>query len=362
MRIHSDTISTYLKKAKKICLEILKEDFKCVVGSKRFSFEGYRWPIILVCIEDPKIIGFFDPNNLTIGLNKNIMYQVGDKTLRDILRHEIAHYLVYAQTKNAYQGHDQGYRDFCRSYNMGPEVYSAKLDIKLEEVKEQSKDAQSIISKVKKLLKLAQSSNQFESEMATTKANEILLKHNIKNLTESEISENWYVKDLPSHNKSSAKLESIVGILKQFLVYPILSHNKAGVHIEMTGKKVNLELAEYVYHFLDIEMEYLYKLHRIAFPKLKGITAKNSFMLGLSQGYIEKIQASKSDLQITHSKELMILESKLQDAFSEVNPNIRRTASHRNFCADSNSQGKKAGASMNINPGLKSKTSNLFLK
>src|SRR5690606_34918991 len=138
-------------------------------------------------------------------------------------------------------------------------------------------EAEKVYSKIKNLLKLATSSNPHEAELATLKANQLLIKYN---LTHSDYLQNdealFYVHRILSQKKKSAKLSAIYDIIKHFMVRPVLRYTKKGVYLEITGTKTNIELSDYIASFLDRELEGLWKKEQKLFPHLKGLKNKNS--------------------------------------------------------------------------------------
>jgi hypothetical protein len=223
--------------------------------------------------------------------------------------------------------------------------------LNLENLKKAAFHSEKVLNKVKNLLKLAESSNPHESELATIKANQLLIKHNLEvaNInTENE----YYVHRLLTRKRKDAKISTIYDILKHFMVRPILSYGKNEVCIEVTGKRMNIELAEYISEFLDRELDRLWKQHKEE-HKLSGLKAKNSFFYGLAKGYNEKM--NKLDYSQAEKNALIVLNQKLDETVQKIYRRLGSSYSQGSRDNNSYQLGQNAGKNLNINKGLKNK-------
>ena len=222
--------------------------------------------------------------------------------------------------------------------------------------------------KIKKLLSLAESDNIHERELATLKANQLLLKHNINryqlnkmnnnDLNEDE-DEEICLKKVFEAKKTTAKMQAIYEILGCFLVQPVFNHGKGLVYLEVIGSRINVEFADYITQFLDFELENIWQFHKKE-HSLKGIKAKNSFFKGVGKGYVDKIQIQHKE--VTTGNELVILKQELEQQVSKVYGRLSFSKTSAGTCHDSLSLGKSAGQALNIRKGLtSSKSSNRLL-
>ena len=134
----------------------------------------------------------------------------------------------------------------------------------------------------------------------------------------------------------------------------VFSRAQGAICLEIVGTVVNVEIAEYVAHFLDIELEKQWEQARCKHRSLKGMLAKNSFFLGLAKGYCEKVATLKRSYSGDLSRALLVLEKKLVDAKAMVYPRLRYTRTSAGFCPASSSLGHTAGSSLTINPAIRS--------
>ena len=153
---------------------------------------------------------------------------------------------------------------------------------------------------------------------------------------------------------------AIYDILKHFMVRPILSYGKGQVCLEATGTKANIELADYIANFLEEELDRLWNLHKGQY-NLKGQKAKNSFFLGMARGYEQRMETVLKDFDSSQSKELVLINLKLDESVSKIYRRLSSTSSSGSIDHDSFGAGQKAGKNLTINQGIKNKKSNKLL-
>jgi predicted SprT family Zn-dependent metalloprotease len=353
--IYSETSLSFLKRIRILSQTIFQDELNIKLGSKRFLFNGTYFPFHLVVFEHPTALGYFDSRFYQIGLSKALMYDAKEIVLKNILRHEIAHYLTYVRYGEQDSSHSSQFREVCRTYHWGAEVYLAKVDLKIaNDSIEGDLKHEKVISKVKKLLKLAASENENEAKLATIKANQLLLKHNLEQFEDHKNSdeEDTYVKRVLFGKRRNAKHGAIYDILTTFFVQPVFNGGNSAFYLEVIGGRASIELADYVAKFLDAHLEFLWKGLQKMDSTLKGITAKNSFMRGVSAGYLSKITHAQND--IITSKDLVLLNNSVQRHVQRVYFRLGTTKTTGMNHAQAASLGISIGKNLSINPGLSS--------
>ncbi len=353
MLIYSKTIISFIKRLKSDFREIVSQELGIKVHRTRFFYKGRLVPYDIVVFENNSKLGYFEPNFFKIALNRKLMYLAKDQVIKDILRHEIMHFIAWLDYGQAALNHLDYFKSTCRRFNFDERVSNAYTNIELANLQcyENFKN-EKIVEKVKKLLKLSTSDNPHEAELATMKANELLLNHNLELLAQStrEQEEEIYVKRVLSGKKATAKHQAIYEILKTFFVSPVFSYGGDIFYLEVTGTYTNTQLAEYVSHFLDYELERIYKIEK----KHNPVISKNSFMQGVGLGYTEKITANQK--QQTGSKELIALKDVLKEQVEMVYQRLSHRTSRSHNCQTSLHLGKKIGNNLTINPAIQKNT------
>ena len=332
------------------------------VYKSRFQWKRHLYPINLVVFERGNILGFFEPHGYQIGLSKRLLFGTKENLIKDILRHEMAHFWTYLEKGNMDHGPD--FREACKYFGWGETVSKATIDLDKENDKQESDlKAEKLVSKIQKLLSLAGSSNPHESEAATLKANELMINYNLERLRTThpgihENEETAYVKRVLHGKKNSAKYHAIYDILLLFMVKPIFNYGKDGFYLEVIGEKSNVLIAEYIAPYLNSELERLWKKQRELTPHLKGLSMKNSFMRGVAKGFKEKMELNKKRI-LKDDKSLILLEDSLQKKVNLVYPRLSHTTSQRGVgCQESEYQGKASGKDLFIPRALSNKNKN----
>ena len=361
MHIYSDTALIFLEKVRAFSLSILKHEMMVPFNRKRLLFNNKYYPLDFVVFEHPKVLGEYDPNYFQIKINKNLSYRSNDHHLKNILRHELAHFMTHIIFGKNIQAHGKEFQSVCKRFKFGTEISSATVE--LENLSETMSTTQEdkVINKIKKLLQLSKSDNKNEAELATSKANELIRSHNLQFVegpSASEI-ETALVRTLESR-RLNGKLQAIYKILHHFYVVPIFSYGDGSVSLELIGEKHNVICAEYVANFLDKTLEDLYDKSKIE-EGISGIRAKNSFMLGVADGFIKKISTSEATTK--HNKEIIQLQNQLAKHFKKVYPRTRYQKSKEHL-VDKNAQllGRNIGSTLSVSPGLGQKLSQQLLE
>jgi hypothetical protein len=353
MLVYSENINKFLTRLRKHTREILKTEAGIDVRKTRIAYQGYLYPINIVCFERENVLGYYDPSSYQIGINKKLIYTAKTKIIKDILRHEIAHFIVHLEHGVTAQAHGEEFKEICKRYGWDKSVSKATIDVNLANEKlEGDLDSEKVISRVKKLLQLASSDNSHEAELATLKANQLLLKHNIAQINSSD-DEEVFVKQVLGTKKSSTKHQTIYELLKHFHVAPVFNYTKGQVYLEVTGSKTSVEIAEYVATYLDEQLEEMWKETRKNNPDLKGIKARNSFFRGVATGYNEKIIKTKNEFNSDERKALVKVEQKLSENIKLVYGKTSARYSSAGNDSTASALGREAGKNLSIHKGIK---------
>ena len=350
MLIYSKTIISFIKRLKTDLREILSKELGIEIHRTRFFYKGRLVPFDIVVFEDHTRLGYFEPNFFRIAINRKLMYLAKDEVIKNILRHELMHFIAWLDYGEIALNHLDYFKATCKRFNFDDQVSQAYTNLELAnmQITENLKN-EKIVEKVKKLLKLSSSDNPHEAQLATMKANELLLNHNLELLTQvsGEPEAEIYVKSVLSGKKVMAKHQAIYEILKTFFVSPVFSYGGNIFYLEVTGTYTNTQLADYVANYLDYELERIYKLEK----KQNPLIIKNSFMQGVGLGYTEKINLNQK--QQAGTKELIALKDVLKEQVEMVYSRLGQRTSRSHSCQTSLSLGKKIGNHLSINPAIK---------
>lgn len=300
------------------------------------------------------MLGYFDADFYELGFNACLMHMKRPQLLH-VIQHELAHYLTFINYGHSVQSHGSEFRELCHRMGWGEEVYKATTCLEKEETSLDAHES-AVLRKVQKLMALTTSNNQYEAELAMIKSQQLLLKHNLESPGELDGGEKIVLKRILKNKRENAKMRSIALILETFFVNVIFCRAGNFMYLEILGDAVNIEIAEYVAHVLQDELDKLW-LYAKKSANLRGTIAKNSFFLGLAKGYCNKIRFLKREYNTAETHALMVIEKKLMDAKAMVYKRLTSSKSHANYCPTSSALGEKMGRQLHIKPALSPKKS-----
>jgi hypothetical protein len=357
MIIYDQTSIAFIRRAQDLLREILIE-IKIPVRKSRFVINNYLYPIKAVVFEGSEL-AYFNSAFYQIGLNKKLIFEAKDSVLRDILRHELGHYLTWIKFGNV-AAHGIEFKETCRLFGFPDEVTLSRMNLQESNLsKEGDLESERVLEKVKKLLQLAQSSNTHEAELATMKANALLLRHNLDHIKTSD-DEALVMDRVMMQKRKDSKMTAIYDILRHFLVRPVISLGKGICCIEMTGTRTNVKLAVYIVDFLNQEMDHLWEVARIEYG-LQGLRSKNSFYLGLAKGFDEKMKESKANLTPTDQKSLIVVEKNLDKKIHQIYGRLSSTHSSHHADEKAGAIGIMKGRDLTIRKGVETTNKGLSL-
>ncbi|MCB0421164.1 MAG: DUF2786 domain-containing protein [Bdellovibrionales bacterium] len=349
--VYSDLTLAFVKRVQQLLRSILESEMHIDIRRSRFIYQNYTYKLTVVPFMGSRRVAYFDRSLFEIGVNRQLLYSDAH-FLKNTLRHELAHMMVFLKYGNVgIADHGSEFRDLCRSFGWGAEVYSAKTELESEMGKELSLKEAKLLNQVKKLFSLAQSQEGHESEAAALKANELLLKYNLQNLVEQENEESLIVARVMSGKRVSALQKTVGQILKSFYVSAVYNYGSEGFYYEVIGQRANVELARYVSDFLLYELPRLWKLEKAKNHRLKGLKSQNSFYRGVADGYLKKVNVTAQ--QWADSKQLVRMNQLRESEMRKVYPRLSHSYSSRtSHCEEAWAQGQSQGHALNIRPGL----------
>lgn len=358
--IHSTLTRPFLSKTTKLIYKILTEETPLTLKGKRICYKNYLYSLTPVVFDHPEILGYFNPNYLEIGLNKLFLFSKDENTLLNVLRHEIGHFLTWLEHGLGAHCHGTEYRNTCTACGWGEEVYRAKLDLSNQLIASHSPtQVRQILAKVEKLMNLGQSTNPFEAEQATLKAQKLLEQYHLDHIAEfrADGNDEMVTERILQAKKSNAKLSAISNILRTFFVFPIISRGTEEVYLELFGKEADVEIAAYVGNVLNRQFDLLWDEAKRE-NGLKGMREKNSFFRGIAEGYLQQKRLEKRSEKL--SQALMEVEKALAVGVSQAYPRLSHTYSRVYSSPRAHAAGKEKGKSLNIQTGVNQQIKNLL--
>jgi hypothetical protein len=245
--------------------------------------------------------GSWHPGNRVLTISRHLIRRYPWPIVVEILKHEMAHQYV-TDVMRRVERHGPAFQEACRRLRVAPWAASASGELPQTPpdgtVPAEAPDTEEyrLLRRAEKLLALAESANEHEAALAMQRVRELYARHNLEHIRRQ--AEREYVSCVISFKRKRAELaDSLIGgiLMEHFFVTAVfvrtydaetLAEYKG---LDVMGRRENVELAEYVYHFLRHRAESLWQRHR----KTTGAAARAraDFMRGLFQGFSEKLRA-----------------------------------------------------------------------
>ncbi|MFW2368614.1 MAG: SprT-like domain-containing protein [Desulforhopalus sp.] len=304
----------------------------------------------------------------TLRLSRHLIENYSWSITLQVLKHEMAHQLCGGLQENR-TPHDEAFQMACETLGVLPEFRHAGGCLsELVEAAAAGSSATEIgrrcIERVKKLLALSESSNEHEAALAMQKANDLIEKHHIQSLCKGDEQKFSYSIIDRKRKRIERYQRQICTILKDFFFVKVVlsrqydpERNQTYRTIELLGKRENVAIAEYCYHFLEKRLVLLWSSNR---GRFKGSTRieKNSYYLGLLNGFYQKLKEQRRGRAKTVSEPqlaaMVVTEKQRLDEYVALRfPRLRKIASKgARLYRNTYNEGVKAGKTISLAEGL----------
>lgn len=221
----------------------------------------------------------------------------------NVLRHEMAHQLCAAWGEPA-AGHGPRFQEACARLGVPPVYRTSRGDTPALFADLTSEDEMVVagrrfFAKVEKLLALAQSANEHEATLAMQKANELIIKYNLGEQADDGDRRYRHLVINSGCKRIHGWQRSIAIILRDFFFVKIVladaydpMQDERHKTIDLFGRAENVAVAEYCYHFLVRELDFLWQTRKTRSGR-GGITEKHSYYLGVLEGFRQTLKADQ---------------------------------------------------------------------
>ncbi|MCB0350857.1 MAG: DUF2786 domain-containing protein [Bdellovibrionales bacterium] len=375
----NDSNDNFLEHEKSIVIQLNSEfDWVCHVHKVKLR------PISIALFDSETLWGQYNGQNRTILISRKLVREHSWQHVIGILLHEMAHqYVDEHQLSNMKRmhpvlgagetPHGLSFKEACKRLGVPAQyakasvnLQSANLDWKLET---KNQEAQKIIEKAKKLLSLGASANEFEAHLAMERVRELYAKYNLKNIEAHD--QDQFVHLVITHGKKrleSWQQRTVSILLEHFFVKALICRQfdaKTGEKvqaIELIGTRENVEMAEFVYHFLLQQVEFLLNGSLKRGSPLRR-AERSSFRLGVLDGFDKKLKTSL-EVKVSNVVETNIISRALEkfkndvhlDYYvSEIYPRLHsRRSSSVQVYDEAFSAGHVAGKTITLNKPIRS--------
>lgn len=309
-------------------------------------------------------LGSYDHNLRTITIAEELVQKHSWQIVLEVLKHEMAHQIV-AEIYQSDDLHGALFLQACE--RLGMEEWAKRASMTLPGPADASAtdgDSENITRRIQKLLALADSPNQHEALLAMQKVHELIERYNVAEISAERPSNFGTLLIEPKRKRIEAYQAKIASILSAHyfvqIVYSSLYDAKDLCEykvIEILGTSKNVQFAEYVYWFLHNNLRIFWNDYR-ANHALKGPRSRNSFYLGVLNGFEDKLCAMREARADAVAKPrenapLVVAERKLEGFVAYKHPRLYSMSSRRSFFDDKTYRdGKKQGQQLNLHQGI----------
>jgi hypothetical protein len=270
------------------------------------EWDDLNWSLFRSTLRPPQFIlldgdsrlGEWCRTDRSIGLSRRAIVERPWSDTLETLKHEMAHQFVDEVLGGDEAPHGPRFRQVCIDRGIDPAATAGpapRVDASRED---------RIIDRVRKLLALAESSNQHEAELAASTAQRLILKFNIDLKSRPRPTDAYAhahvgvpTGRVQVHQRTLASL-----LIEHFFVRGIWVttyqplEGKKGTVLEICGRPENVQMAEFVHDFVLRTVERLWKEHK----KAHGIRSnrdRRSFMAGAVSGFSAKLREKRAEAQ-----------------------------------------------------------------
>ena len=291
----------------------LNQEYSRLSSERKLSLK----PVSIQFFDSQSVWGQFDSLSRTIFISRKLVQNHTWQDVLGVLRHEVAHQYVFENHPSDFfeKPHGELFQAACRKLGVPAPFSKARVGLQDSPLSWKDDEVESaeekMIDKVKRLLALGQSSNEFEAALAMKKVQQLYAQYNLDRARVPDRSQFVHLIVSLKKKRKNAWEQRIISLLIEYFFVEIiilqqfnsLSQEKEQA-FEIIGTRENVLMAEYVYYFLLNQVEHLCQ----ASGSLSGVQ-KSSFRLGILEGFSKKL--SENGLNGVASAESDIIQKAL---------------------------------------------------
>jgi hypothetical protein len=258
--------------------------------------------------------GQWDPETRTLSFSDKLILNHSWNVVLEILKHEIAHQYV-TDIFGSDESHGPLFKEACEK--LGVAQWARRAESELETLTalgdiHKTEEENRLLKRVEKLLALATSTNEHEALLAMQKVQELYAKYNLERI-ENKKSSQYLSEIIFTKKKRLERYQYVIcSILNEHFFVEVIHASLYDAKkttefkvIELLGTRENVQMADYVYHFLMNQTEILWNGYRRERPK--NPRARRSFCLGVVSGFRDKLDRHQKQVMKTDTSMAIVL-------------------------------------------------------
>jgi hypothetical protein len=226
----------------------------------------------------------------------------------DVLRHEMAHQLVDAFWSGANETpHGPRFRQACHLLRAVPEASGTYPTLDQRVFEESASPDDRILRRIRKLMALSDSPNIHEAEAAMVKAHALIAKYNLDLATcekKRRFVSVYLGRPALRHFREVYALSQLLQhhyfIEAVWVPAYVVAKGKMGRVLEISGTRANVQIAAYVYDFVNTYIEGAWT--RFQAGRKLGRRRKTDYALGVIEGFGAKLETPVSTAEEDHAQ------------------------------------------------------------
>ena len=262
----------------------------------------------------------------------------------EVLKHEMAHQYVDEVLGEPHAGHGKAFREICERLGIDPKASGLPQDPSASKHEAEER----VLTRVARLLALADSPNEHEAQAAMSAAQRLMLRYNIEETDAKERSRRYGFRQVGRITGRVSESERLLaGLLGEHFFVEIIwvpaydtLQGKTGRVLEICGTEANLEMASYVHAYLTHTAQQLWQAHQ----RSRGIRSnrdRQTFLAGVMLGFCERLTNERT--QQASEGLVWVGDAELDTYLHRRHPHIRRVRLRGNRRTEAREQGKEAG-------------------
>jgi hypothetical protein len=296
-------------------------------------------------------LGLWEAEPPTIHLSRLLVLEQPWGSVVEVLKHEMAHQFVSEVLGVAEpRAHGPVFQKVCQERGIDGAASGLRAPT-------QAADS-SVLGKIRHLLALAESSEQHEAEAAAAAAQRLMLKHNLREVSQAQPQQYCFIQLGEATGRVAESQRTLASILRDFFFVEVIwvgvyrpLEGKHGSVIEVCGTRANVELAQYVHSFLNHSAQRLWREHKRR-AGIRGDRDRRAFEAGVMAGFHKKL---KSERQRSHEQGLVWQgDAELNSYFRKRFPRIRNVQYGTSSGTGAHAAGRAAGQGLVLHRGVTS--------
>jgi hypothetical protein len=319
-------------------------------------FGGALRPAILELSSAHSWLGRWCSPTRTLEVGRALALEKPWVVVIEVLKHEMAHQYVDEVLGDTDQGHGPTFRCVCKRLG---------IDSKASGVPEpgSGEEEERVLSRVARLLALADSPNENEAQAAMSAAQRLMLRYNIDQAQARSRERCYGFRQVGRITGRVSEAERILAglLVNHFFVDAIWVTayqprlGKPGSVLEICGTEANLAMADYVHAFMTHTAQGLWEAHQRA-NRITSNRDRQTFLAGVMVGFHERMASEKS----MHEGAGLVWkgDADLEKYLRRRHPHVRKIRVQGNPRTEARERGKEAGRDIVLRKPVEGPSSN----